>query len=357
MGKDERVYHSYSFIKTLFLLKPKYFLNSLRVLFSLNSFTTRYAIRSAVAATVALFLYKWFHIDHGYWLPFSVMIVIQPYFGATFKKAIDRVGGTLLGGLAGGLLLHTPAGLHAKEFFLFLTFILMVYYVRKQYAIAAFAITLNLVLLFNLESSYNNMLLVTRALCTIGGSLLAVLSGVALLPTWDEKWLPSHLAKAIKGNYDYFIATFYTRERTLTWTRYKRPAESANSNAFDSFNRYVQEPGEKQPEVYYDLITCNVRITRNLNNIHLEQDEKKQLKEETATAQQQQKINESHALFEKVLAQTALLRGGTGIAVHVPADQFHTPMRLNEVQMIALEKLIIELQAMLQDFEQLGKSA
>ena len=187
--------------------------------------------------------------------------------------------------------------------------------------------------------------------------MLAVLSGVALLPTWDEKWLPSHLAKAIKGNYDYFIATFFTKERTLTWTRYKRPAESANSNAFDSFNRYVQEPGEKQPEVYYDLITCNVRITRNLNNIHLEQDEKKLLKEETATAQQQQKINESHALFEKVLAQTALLRGGTGIAVHMPADQFHTPMRLNEAQMIALEKLIIELKAMLQDFEQLGKSA
>ena len=357
MGKDERVYHSYSFIKTLFLLKPKYFLNSMRVLFSINSFTTRYAIRSAVAATLALFLYKWLHIDHGYWLPFSVMIVIQPYFGATFRKARDRIIGTLLGGIAGGLLLHTPAGLHAKELFLFLTFTMMVYYVRKQYAIAAFAITLNLVLLFNLDSSYNNMLLVTRALCTIGGALLAVLSGVALLPTWDEKLLPSHLAAAIKGNYDYFIATFYTPERTLNWTRYKRPAESANSNAFDSFNRYVQEPGKKQPELYYGLITCNVRITRNLNNIHLEQDEKKLSAKEAASTSQQKKIVECHALFEKVLTQTALLRGRTIIPVHHPADQFHTPMQLNEVQIIALEKLIIELKAMLQDFEQLGKSA
>ncbi len=92
MGKDEPVFRSYSFTKTLFMLKPRYFFNSLRLLVNLDSFTTRYALRSAIAATAALFIFKWFHINHGYWLPFSVMIVIQPYFGATFKRAIDRIG-------------------------------------------------------------------------------------------------------------------------------------------------------------------------------------------------------------------------------------------------------------------------
>jgi hypothetical protein len=352
MGTDVPVYRSYSFVKTLFILKPKYFLGSLRVLFNLNSFTTRYALRSAIAATAALFIYKWFNIDHGYWLPFTVMIVIQPYFGATFTRAFERVGGTLLGGLAGSLLLHLPTGLHIKEGILFLTFILMVYYIRKRYAIAAFIITLNLVLLFNLQAAYNDMLMVTRALCTIGGALFAVISGFALLPTWDKKWLPSHLAEAIKSNYEYFIATFYSHAPVTNWTKYKRSVESRNSNVFDSFNRYMQEPGKEKSEVYYDLVTYNVRITRDLNNIHLEQEEKRADRNTNATDTQQARINHAYHLFNTVLKDLQKL-DDLKPKVMVYESTALAPFQLNDAQMIALEKLIIELKAMHEDLDEL----
>ena len=352
MGHDQPVYRSYSFLKTLFVLKPKYLLGSLRVLFNTTSFTTRYALRSAIAATIALFIYKWFNIDHGYWMPFSVMIVIQPYFGATFKKAIDRVVGTVLGGIAGSLLLHLPAGLHIKEGILFLTFVLMVYFVRKQYAVAAFVITLNLVLLFNLEKAYNDSLMVTRAICTIGGALLAVVSGFALLPTWDKKWLPAHLADAVYCNYEYFLATFYSDVRVTQWTRYKRSVESKNSNVFDSFNRYMEEPGKEKSEVYYDLITCNVRITRDLNNIHLEQDEKKVAQNVSATPAQQGKIDECLELFNAVLLELPNLNPAMKISVQHAASLPKTPFQLDDTQMISLEKMVIELKALEDD---LGK--
>ena len=353
MGKDVPVFRSYSLIKTIFLLSPKYWLRNTRVLFNFNTLTTRYALRSAIAAAVALFIYKWFHVDHGYWLPFSVMIVIQPYFGATFKKAIDRIAGTLFGGLAGSVLLRLPAGLHIKEAILFLTFILMVYYIRKKYAIAAFVITLNLVLLFNIEASYNNMLMVTRALCTIGGAFLAVFSGFALLPTWDKKWLPSHLAGAINANYDYFIATFFSSTLRTGWTRNKRNAESKNSDVFDSFNRYMQEPGSEQSEIYYDLITYNVRITRNLNNIHLEQDEKKTEQSHVATITQQARINECLENFNKIIGRLPQLNPGINLKLTEYPDGSLSPFLLNDAQMIYLEKLIIELKAMRQDMEKL----
>ncbi len=350
MGKDQPVYRSYSFLKTLFVLKPKYLLGSLRVLFNTSSFTTRYALRSAIAATIGLFIYKWFNVDHGYWIPFSVMIVIQPYFGATFQKAIDRVVGTVLGGIAGSLLLHLPAGLHIKEGILFLTFVLMVYFVRKQYAVAAFVITLNLVLLFNLEKEYNDSLMLTRAICTVGGALLAVVSGFALLPTWDKKWLPSHLADAVYSNYEYFVATFYSSTRVTQWTRYKRSVESKNSNVFDSFNRYMEEPGKEKSEIYYDLITCNVRITRDLNNIHLEQDEKKLAQTAYATPTQQVKIDECLTLFNAVLKQLPALN--SAIKMDIREAGAATPFLLDETQMISLEKLAIELKALQDD---LGK--
>jgi len=351
MGKDVPVYRSYSFIKTLFVLKPKYLFSNLRVLFNFNTFTTRYALRSAIAATLALFVFKWFKIDHGYWLPFSLMIVIQPYFGATFKRAIDRVVGTVLGGLFASLLLHLPAGLHIKEGILFLTFILMVYYVRRNYGIAVFVITLNLVLLFNLELAYNDKIMITRAVCTIGGSFLAVVSGF-VLPTWDRKWLPSHLAAAIKCNYDYFVATFFTPDVNAGWLKNKRFAESNNSNVFDSFNRYIQDPGKEKSAIYYDLITYNVRITRDLNNIHIEQDEKKP-EINIADPAQQKRINECLHLYNIVMSYLAHLDLGINAKLVDYDEDTLSPINLNRAQMISLEKMIIELKAMQQDIEKL----
>lgn len=357
MGNDKPVFRSYSFTKTLFILKPGYFFNSLRVLLNFNTLTTRYALRSAIAATVALFVFKWFHIDHGYWLPFSVMIVIQPYFGATFRRAIDRVVGTLLGGLVGGLLLYIPTGLHVKEAVLFLTFILMVYYVRKQYAIAVFVVTLNLVLLFNIDSSYNNTLMITRALCTIGGSGLAVLSGFLLLPTWDSKWLPRHLAAAIQCNYDYFVATFFARGRNENWIKNKRNVESKNSNVFDSFKRYMEDPGKEKSAIYYDIITNNVRITRNLNNIHLEQDEKKAGQDELASVAQQERVNVCLDLFNKLVQHLPELDADEMKSITERNEHFLSPFRLNDAQMISLEKLIIELKTMNEDMDKLTGNA
>jgi uncharacterized membrane protein YccC len=346
MGDDIPVYRSYSFIKTLFILSPKYLFSDIKLVFNLNTFNTRYALRSAIAATVALFIYKWFGIGHGYWLPFSVMIIIQPYFGATFTKAIARVGGTLAGGIAASLLLHLPVSLHINEGILFLTFILMVYYIRKKYSVAVFFITLNLVLLFHIESAYNDRLMITRALCTAGGALLAVVSGFALFPTWDKKWLPVHLADAIKGNYDYFTATFYTAKGNVSWTRNKRAAESKNSNVFDSFNRYMQDPGKGKSELYYDLITCCVRISRELNNIQMEEDEKKQAGPKPPGAEQQKTIDECLELFNTVMDHLPHLDPKQEVKLVTRTSGYFSPFGLNEIQLISLEKLGIELKTM-----------
>lgn len=344
-GEGRRVYRSYPLIKTSFMLRPKYLANNFRSLFNTNVLTTRYALRSAIAAGAGLFFSKWFRIDHGYWIPLSVMIVQQPYFGSTLKKAVDRVVGTLLGGLAGGLLLHLPADLHVKEGILFLTFVFMVYYIRKQYAVAVFLITLNLVLLFNIEAAYNNMLMVSRALCTIGGAILTIAAGFALFPSWDRKWLPAHLADAIAGNYQYFIRTFFSDEPNLQWTRNKRNVESANSNVFDSFNRYLEEPGNEKATVYFDLIMSNIRITRNLNKIHLENDEA--IAGNTATASQSAgRIRLCREHFDTVLQRLSALNPDSSYTVAGPAIQTKFFNRLNENQLVCLEKILLELRTM-----------
>lgn len=352
MGEDKPVYRSYSLIRTLFVLHPKYWIKNIGILFNFNTFTTRYALRSAVAAAIGMFIFKWFNIDHGYWLPFSAMIIIQPYFGATFKKAIDRIAGTLLGGLTGGLLLRLPTSLHLQEAILFITFILMVYYLRKNYAITAFVITINLVLLFNLEAPVDDQLIIIRALCTIGGGILAVTAGFALLPTWDRKWLPKHLAEAVNCNYQYFLSTFFSGKININWTRNKRSAESKNSNVFDSFNRYQQEPtGQSRGPLYYELITHNVRLTRDLNNIHLEQEQSRNFS--TTTLDQQLRIQEALERFNIIMQEIKAVNPEVNTQLYTPDASYTVPFLLNDIQMVYLDKLVIELKTMQQDLTSL----
>lgn len=356
MDGDKPAFRSYSLIKTAFLFRPKFLFRNLISLFNMNTLTFKYALRSAVAATVAMFIYKWYNIDHGFWMPFSVMIVIQPYFGATLKKAFDRITGTVLGVFAGSFLLYLPQGYHLQEVVLFFTFILMVYFAKKKYSASAFFITLNLVLLFNIESSYSNMLMVARVVSTIGGALMAVAAGWLLLPTWDKKLLPSFLARAVAANYDYFNATFFLPAEHANWTKYKRLAESGNSNVYDSFNRYMQEPGRRKSDAWYALITCNVRITRSLNNIHMEQAEKK-----IADAPQDPdalniKVAECVALFDTVLGHMERLKPGV-LRDLKPIGAAQPQITLNTAQSYALEKIVLELKAMLVDLNKQSEEA
>lgn len=354
MGDDVLTFRTYSMVKTLFILNPRFVSSSLRTLFSFNTFNVRYALRSAIAASVALFIYKWFNINHGYWLPFSLMIVIQPYFGATFQKAMQRIVGTLAGGVVGSLFLLIDKDIHLIELILFVTFVLMVYYFRKNYALAVFVITVNLVLLFNLEQALNPLLIVTRALCTIGGAGLAVFAGFALLPTWDKKWLPVHLATSINCNYEYFLATFYGATPNLNWTRNKRKAETQNSNVFDSLNRYISEPKSvDNSNLYYEIVMHNIRVTRSLNNVYAEGEAPVS---STATPEQQQKIDECLQWFNKIEEGIRYLYPAIEEHLIEPSPDRHTPFLLTEAQVVYVEKLLVELKTMSIDIDELHEN-
>ncbi len=354
---DKLVVRTYPLLKTFFILHPKYWVRQIRLLFNFNSFTTKYALRTGIAAGLAMWAYRYFEIDHGYWIPFTMMIVIQTYIRATIKKATDRIIGTILGGVAGGLILHLPMPLEVKEFLLLLSSILMIVYIRKRYAISVFFITLNLVLLFNISDTIDNQLIITRAVATAGGALLAIIAGFALLPHSDKVSMPKLLASAIENNYRYFLATFYPVEHDEGWTRYKRLSETGNSNVFDSFSRYMHEPGfRKRPyAIFFYVITHNIRVTRELNNIRLEQDDKHLETVSKTASQHQERINECLLWFNKNIALLKSLDKEKKVQLFIADEDMYTPFELSDLQLIYLEKLTLELKAMHYDMEVLSQ--
>lgn len=350
---EQPMYLGYSLLKTLYVLHPKHWWKNINLLFNFNSVTFKYALRTAFSATIALLISKWFQINHGYWIPFTVIIVLQPYFGATLKRGIDRVIGTISGGIIGGILVYIPSHFWVKEIMLFLSSILMVYFIKKRYSIAAFFITISLVILFDVEENISLDLIGIRALATVLGAGIAIIAGFALLPAWDKKYLPRHIKAAINANYNYFYNAF-SKHQKINWIELKRKAETQNSIAFDSFNRYIQEPsiGLKNYIPYYQLITHNVRITRELNNIFIGL-EKQVISDENKIALDRLKLlNSCQSTFNQCLV---LFQNGEKINQNDQQFEIRA-IKINSDQALYVEKLLLELKSMLNDLEDMKKS-
>lgn len=272
---EKRVIQSYSFAQTLQILHPKYLYSNLKQLANYNSMTTRYAFRIGLSLMLAAFIAMLFFKNHGYWISFTTIIVAQPYFGATLKKGLQRSLGTISGIVVGTAFLQIPFPVASKVILVFVSSVFLVYYLRKNYAVAAFFITLMLVGILSLEpgvdKTFTNLMLL-RLSGTLIGSAIAIAAGFLLLPTWDKDMFPKYRYDAFEANYRYFVNTFYSDVHD-PWLKHKRLAETLNANAFDSLSRYVKEPGRKgdpENEQFFYWMTHNVRITRELNNFNSE---------------------------------------------------------------------------------------
>jgi hypothetical protein len=75
---------------------------------SMSSFSTgwAYAARVSLTMIVAVEGARALHLQNGYWLPMTTVIILKPDFYRTYSGAIQRVAGTLLGVTIASLIAH-----------------------------------------------------------------------------------------------------------------------------------------------------------------------------------------------------------------------------------------------------------
>lgn len=89
-------------------------LDALRQNWTLDSIMFRHALRMAVVGAVDVLLLQAFHIPHGFWLAMTSIIVLQPYSVGVLRKGLQRVAGTVGGGILAAILaacIHTETGI------------------------------------------------------------------------------------------------------------------------------------------------------------------------------------------------------------------------------------------------------
>ena len=69
--------------------------------FSFKSPAFRMGLQAAITAGAAMFFYKYYSINYGYWIVLFVIMIIKPNLGISVKMGLKRLLGTLIGALLG----------------------------------------------------------------------------------------------------------------------------------------------------------------------------------------------------------------------------------------------------------------
>lgn len=228
----------------------------------------RYTLRVTALMMLAVAAYLTFDIPRGYWIAFTALVVLQPDYGATRLKAGQRILGTLAGSGIGSLLLWVkmPVGWHV--FFGAVLAFGFAFYVRRNYGLAVFFVTLMIVLMTEVMMPLHLDFTVARLLCTLAGGALALLAAVMFWPKWERSQSPRIIATAVRANRKYLEAVADSLARGEPFAGAvvlgKREAERANSQATASLQRLLSEPPRLQHNVEQvaSLTADNQRLTR-----------------------------------------------------------------------------------------------
>ncbi len=247
----------------------------------------RHTWRAVLLALIGVVSFKLSGFPHGYWLPFTMLVILQPDFGSTRQKALQRMLGTLAGGLIASSLLwlHPP-----KELVLAAIAVnigLFGYFQKRQYGIAVIFITLVVVLVMEAHQPVTLAFTLERMGSTLAGGVLALLAAFIFWPAWERARFPAIMGKALHANLAYLQLAV---ERLKDGGPHDEPfvdagqkAESANTDAFSSLKRMLADPKNKQTGLQEAaaLANGNQRITQALGVIALHLNDQKSLHSST----------------------------------------------------------------------------
>jgi uncharacterized membrane protein YccC len=228
----------------------------------------RFTARVVVLAMIGVAVFKYWNLPHGYWLPLTMVIVLQPDFGSTRQRAVQRVMGTLAGSVAASLLLWLHLPVAALTATTAVTIFFFGFFLKRQYAVAVFFITLAVVLLTEAHVPITLSFTIERLASTLAGGVLALQAALFFWPVWERDRLPPILAAAIEANRAFarLIAVRFGEggNYDASAIEAKRHVEAANSAVFSSLQRMMGDPRNRRDGL--DQIAAyangNQRVTR-----------------------------------------------------------------------------------------------
>ncbi len=202
----------------------------------------RHAVRLAIVVGGSELVTRVAHIDRGYWVPLTALVVMRPDFAATFQRSVMRVLGTLVGLLMATALLHfIPGG----QWYAVGMVAVLLFGMRLagpgNVALSAMALSALVVALLSLAGVPAHQVLGLRAGDTIVGGVLALLA-VLVWPVWERGLVSNRLADLLDAYRRNVVEVAVLTEDPQRMRRARNDARLARTEAQASVDRARAEP-------------------------------------------------------------------------------------------------------------------
>lgn len=212
-----------------------------------ESLALRHALRTAIVVAPAIAITVIQNGPYEHWLTITLVLTMQPYVATTITRAIERIGGTVIGGGVAALLALVCRSPVTTAVALFPLAIITLAVRQVSYGMFMMAVTPVVVLLSEIgrPGSSEWMLAGLRALYTVIGGVLALLGCLVLWPSWEPRRLANEIRTAIAAHGRYAeaeIAYALSEADQNAVEQARRAAGVASNNLEASLSRALQEP-------------------------------------------------------------------------------------------------------------------
>ncbi|GHE47780.1 FUSC family protein [Sphingobacterium griseoflavum] len=219
---------------------------------SLESSVFRHALRMAIVLSgtyLTLSLIN-FNPNGIYWTLLTIMVILKPGFGLTQERNVQRLVGTLIGGIIGAAIVFTIQD-PAIRFVLLIFFFLTAYSLfRVNYIIAVMFMTPYVLIMLSFNGMNSFDMAKERVFDTFLGGAIAFISSYIIFPNWESTQFRDNMRSLLIANYNYIAqAIQILAGHNLSRTTYKLARKEvyiASANMGSTFQRMLTEPKWRQ---------------------------------------------------------------------------------------------------------------
>ncbi len=244
-----------------------YRISSLRTNFSPESPYFRHAIRLTIAVALGLIFTDFVKISQAHWILLTIVVIMKPDFGATKLRSLQRVAGTILGGLVAIGIIKLVDDQRIILALLFIFSFITYSFISVNYAIGVIFITPYALLLFDLIDASNLNLAGIRMLDTFVGGSIVYITNMIIPPLWQYQKMPPLMENMLNTAIKYFseVMKGYTSDQfsEFHYKMARKDATLALTNLSQSFQAMLNEPSQKQKanlEIYSFVVLSHTLL-------------------------------------------------------------------------------------------------
>lgn len=249
-------------------------LKSLKDNFSFDSSIFRHSLRMSIVCLVGYLVSKLFPLGHhSYWILLTILVILKPDFSLTKERNYQRLMGTIIGGVAGALLLMYVKDQTTLFIVLLLCMIGTYSFQRLNYIVSVLFLTPYILIVFNFLGANDSNIAGERIIDTILGSAIALIASHLILPHWEHYHLKDLLKEALVANYNYLLKVANNlngkRWDTLSYRLTRKDMYVSSANLGGAFQRMLSEPKSKQHHIkeLHEFVVLNHMLSSYISTL------------------------------------------------------------------------------------------